>query len=67
MAHDIRNEQQARDAFWREMPFSIAKWRGKRREQNAYPTDVRVAWCDWVDSATRSGRMSEELASEVTL
>jgi len=63
----LRTEAQARAAFWYEQPLRIARWRGWRREQNAYPCDVRVAWCEWVDAAERSGRMSADLAAKVVL
>lgn len=63
----IQDERMARTAFWMESPRSISRWAGRRSTQNAYPCDVRVAWCDWVDAAQKSGRMTEALASKVTL
>lgn len=35
--------------------------------QNQYPTDVRVAFVDWVDHLHRSGLISDTLAERVTL
>ncbi len=35
--------------------------------QNQYPTDTRVAFCDWVAYLRRDGQISEALAQRTTL
>lgn len=35
--------------------------------QNEYPTDVRVAWCDFVEATYRSGQITGALAERVSL
>lgn len=64
---DIRSQIEARAAFWAEMPEDIRRHRRVGWRQNDYPTDVRVAWCDWVDAAARDGRLPDALAQGVTL
>lgn len=66
-AQTIRTEDDARRAFWAQMPWAIRRHYVRCIRQNAYPADVRVAWCDWVDAAARDGLLSEELARTVTL
>ncbi len=64
---DIRTEEQARRSFWIDTHPRIRARYVPGRRQNAYPADVRMAWVAWVDFATRDGRMTEALASKVTL
>lgn len=35
--------------------------------QNEYKTDIRVAWCDFVEAMYQSGQISEALAQRATL
>lgn len=35
--------------------------------QNDYPADIRMAWCDFVDSMQRDGNISMALAERATL
>lgn len=37
------------------------------KRQNDYPTDVRVAWCDFVESTRRNGDITENLTQRTTL
>jgi hypothetical protein len=60
----LTREAAVRAAFWRENPGAV-RVRGKR--QNDQPCDTRCAFVDWLDSATRAGRVSERLAFRVTL
>ena len=61
----ITSTKALRAEFWRQHPhFAVYRSRGR---QNRQPTDVRVAWCDWVDNMHRDGRISERLASIATL
>lgn len=64
---EIQTELTARWRFWLEMPPAIRRYQVRGKRQNDYPADVRAAWVDWVDAAQKGGRMSEALASEVTL
>jgi len=57
-------QKQIRDEFWNQNPQFK---RSPRKTQNAYPADVRTAFCEFVDSLRRSGEISEALASRVTL
>lgn len=63
----MTNQQQIRDAFW--LTFYVEgkprRFYGKR--QNDLPTDLRVAFVDFVDHLAREGTISESLASRVTL
>ena len=35
--------------------------------QNDYPADVRMAWCDFVESTRRSGEIADDLCERATL
>ncbi len=59
----MTNQAQVRQAFWNAHHFvRRAGW-----TQNDYPTDVRVAFVDYVDYLARDGQISEALAQRVTL
>ena len=63
MDYAITTVAQMRQAFWNDHHFvRHAGW-----TQNQYPTDVRVAWVDFVDYLARDGRISEPLAQRATL
>lgn len=70
---DIRTQRHLREAFWRQPTRYVREWvaePGKRLRpltQNEYPTDVRCAWVDFVDSCARDGRITEALAQRATL
>ena len=64
----MTSQPEVRAAFWRDFTGGKTKprkWYGK--SQNQLPCDVRVAWAEWVDFQQKSGALSEELASRVTL
>lgn len=71
----MKTTTQIRAAFWRSAPPSIRRQarmvNGRTRPcyapQNLQPTDVRVAFCDYVDSLSKEGLISEDLASRATL
>lgn len=67
MSCPMTNQTQIRDAFW--LTFCTEgkprKYWGK--SQNQLPTDVRVAFVDFVDYLAREGTISERLAQIVTL
>lgn len=60
----ITTQRQLRKEFWRYYP-ELKRIPGKT--QNEYPTDVRVAWCDFVERTYRAGQISEALADRATL
>jgi hypothetical protein len=56
-------QAQVRQAFWLEYPQA-----SKRKQRDGdYVTDTRVMFCDFVESLSRSGMISDALASRVTL
>jgi hypothetical protein len=63
---ELSDEEEVREAFWEEHP-RLAKYRDDAKSQNDYNADIRTAFVDWVDVANRDGRMSGDLAREVTL
>lgn len=64
----ISTQKELRAAFWRDNPDAsrrmIPAFSGSGR---MFCTDTRVAWCDYVDHAQRSGLISEALADRATL
>lgn len=64
MAYRFEDEEEVREAFWREFPHFEAVGNGRQNEQ---PADTRMAFCDWIDSLARDGLISEDLAQDVTL
>lgn len=64
MAYLYTTKTEVREAFWSDNPQCK---RHKNWTQNQYPTDTRVAWCDFVQHLERSGHISERLASRITL
>lgn len=62
--YPITTGRGVRDAFWDGYPqyTEVPAW-----EQNDYPVDIRTAFVDFVDHLQKSGQISEELASDVTL
>lgn len=64
----IQSMRALRAAFWRENPRAsrrlIPSYDGAGR---MYCTDTRAAFCEWLDSAARDGRISENLAQRATL
>lgn len=68
MNYQITTQKELRAAFWRAINEScpgvrrVASW-----TQNQYPTDVRVAFCDFVEHLLRDRQISETLAQRATL
>lgn len=60
----MTTQAQIRAAFWDAFPQFTRKG---RQTQNQYPTDIRVAFVDFVDSLNKNGQISESLAQRVTL
>ena len=55
-----------RRSFWLAHPALRHQYRSNKR-QNQYPTDIRIAWCDYVDAMAREGAISDDLAARATL
>ena len=66
MAHSypITNQVTVRKAFWITHPSLKRK---PSFTQNDYPTDTRVAFCDFVEQLRRQERISPPLAQRSTL
>lgn len=54
-------QKQIRAAFYAENPSA------KRKTQNDQPTDIRMAFCDFIDALHRAGLISNALAARATL
>lgn len=68
----ITNQRDLRRLFWQEHPQLEPLHRrtrnyGNTPETRQYPTDVRVAFCDWLDSLHRDGLVSHHLANNAIL
>ena len=78
----ITTQRELRKRFWEEHPHlymrfvtetTVDKYSGavssklRPATQNEYPTDTRVAWCDFVDHMERDRQIGEALASRATL
>lgn len=59
----ITNQKDLRRMFWDDNP-QCAKGRLRNGDR---PTDTRVAWCDYVESMSRNGIISEAMAQRATL
>ena len=57
---------QVRNAFWESNP-QFKEYRRTRKRQNDYNTDIRCAFCDWLDSIHKDGLISDRLADKATL
>lgn len=64
----LNSAAKVRAAFWRENPTAsrrrVPNYSGNGR---MYTTDTRCAFVDWLDAASRDGRVSQALAERVTL
>lgn len=72
MKYEYTSQRAVRAAFWRE----CGNLRGVSRRlimnyagtaRNMHNTDTRCAFTDWLDMASKDGRLSKELADRVTL
>ena len=60
----ITTQRELRNRFWDANPELKRK---PGATQNDYPTDTRVAWCDFVDHMQSEGQIPETLAQRATL
>lgn len=61
----MTTQAQVRMAFWERSEFS--QKHNKRNAAGDYPTDIRCAFVEFVDSIARDGQITEALAQRVTL
>ena len=64
--YEIATEAALREAFWSEHPH-CETLRKRGVSQNGQCGEVRMVWCDFVDSAQKEGRISEALADRAVL
>lgn len=62
----LNTEEDVRDSFWQTYPEFYPEYR-LHFSQNDYRTDIRVTFCDFVDSLMKDGVITDELADNVTL
>ncbi len=62
----MTTQKEVRAAFWEQHPQFKHEYR-TRKKQNEYRTDVRVTFCDFVESLRRNNEISKTLANNVTL
>ncbi len=62
----MRTQKDIRQSFWETHPEFKEHYRVSKR-QNEYITDIRVCFCDYVDSLQKGGLISEKLVRRVTL
>ena len=68
MSYTYTTQQQIRAAFWDAFPeLSRRKIPDHSGQGRMYPTDTRCAFCDFLESLTRNGEISEALAGRATL
>ena len=65
--NQINSARAARAAFLAELQPALRKQYRKGLPQNRQCCDIRTAWCEWIDAAAKSGRISEHLANTATL
>jgi hypothetical protein len=60
----ITTQKALRNEFWYQHPQfkRVPGWK-----QNDYKTDVRVAWCEWIDDMYQSDQISKGLVERATL
>lgn len=61
----ITTQKELRAAFWEQSCYKFLKKAGKN--QNDYPTDVRLDWVDYVEHMRYQGEISDALADRATL
>lgn len=66
----VTTQKELRAVFWANLPDHLTggdRVRVTGKTQNQYPTDTRMAWCDFVEYMRISGQISAALANRVTL
>ncbi|NLG01738.1 MAG: hypothetical protein GX565_16535 [Lentisphaerae bacterium] len=67
VTNQINSARAARAAFLAEIQPALRKQYHKGLPQNRQCCDIRTAWCDWIDTAAKSGRIPEHLANTAIL
>ena len=63
----MKTQAHIRLACWRAASIETRGAFRPGKRQNAYPTDIRCAFVNYVDSLARSGEITAALAGRVTL
>ena len=66
----MKNQQKFRKAFWAYLEASqpdLYKFAKKSKGQKEQITDIRLAFCDYVEQCRRDGIITEKFANIVTL
>lgn len=64
----MTTQKQLRSAFWKQFPnLDRRQIKDYAGTGTMYRTDTRVAWCNWIDSLSKDGQISEALADRATL
>jgi len=60
----ITTQKALRNEFWYQHPQfkRVPGW-----TQNNYHTDIRIAWCEWIDDMYQSDQISKGLVERATL
>lgn len=64
--YPIKTVTALREAFWEAHP-EFKEFYIKGARQNQYKTDIRVAWCDFVEFKSRNEEISLSLKYRATL
>jgi len=62
----LKTITEIRNAFWEDHPQYAADRRSRKR-QNDYKTDIRCAFCDYLDYLQSNKTISEALRGRATL
>lgn len=67
--YTMTTQAEVRAAFWQGFTPELRRAAGMttKKRQNAYPTDIRVEFVDFVDMLEKDGQISPALAARVTL
>ena len=60
----ITTQKALRNEFWYQHPQykRVSGWK-----QNNYHTDIRIAWCEWIDDMYQSDQIRKGLFERATL
>ena len=64
--HEFLRKYQVKQLFWDTFP-GFSHLRNKRKTQNDYPVEVRMAWVDFIDGLHRDGTISDRMAADIIL
>ena len=64
--YELEDEEDVRNEFWIDHPEYLDQYH-VLKTQNDYSVDIRSCFVDWLDQCHKNGRLSTELAQDVTL